>query len=130
MPSIDERREVSARLRELVAADFDDGEFYDRCEVEDVLGLATDDGAWFEAAGVRRLADLIELEERTCRVVTDIRALSQTQDMHVKSCSACGYVFGSEEHRQLLPGIDKRVAIKSVVIPNYCPSCGAKVVQR
>ena len=75
------------------------------------------------------LADLIEPEERTCRVVTDIRDLSQTQDMHTKSCSACGYVFGSEQHCQLLPGIDKRVAIKSVVIPNYCPSCGAKVIQ-
>lgn len=69
-----------------------------------------------------------EPEERTCRVVTDIRAFSQTQDMHVKSCSACGYVFGSEEHRQLLPGLDKRVAIGSVVIPNYCPNCGRRVV--
>lgn len=75
------------------------------------------------------LADLIEPEERTCRVVTDIRALSQTQDMHTKSCSACGYVFGSEVHTQLLPGLGERVAVDPVVIPNYCPNCGAKVIQ-
>lgn len=78
---------------------------------------------------VLALADLIEPEERTCQVVTGVRTCSQTQDMHVKSCSACGYVFGSEEHRQLLPGLDKRVAIDPVVIPNYCSNCGAKVVE-
>lgn len=129
MPTNDERREVAARLRELVADWFDDGEFYDRGEVEDVLGLATDDGAWYEAAGVRWLADLIEQEERTCRVVTEMRALSQTQDKHTKSCSSCGYAFGSEEHRQLLPGLGERVAINPVRIPKFCPNCGAKVVE-
>lgn len=75
------------------------------------------------------LADLIEPQERTCRVVTEVRALSLTQDMHAKSCSACGYVFGSEVHTQLLPGLGERVAVDPVVIPNYCPNCGAKVIQ-
>lgn len=77
-----------------------------------------------------RLADLIEPEpeERTCRVVTEMRALSQTQDKHAKSCSSCGYVFGSEEHRQLLPGLGERVAINPVRIPKFCPNCSAKVV--
>lgn len=74
------------------------------------------------------LAELIEPEERTCRVVTEVRALSLTQDMHTKSCSACGYVFGSEVHTQLLPGLGERVAVDPVVIPNYCPNCGARVV--
>ena len=127
----DERREVAAKLRELAqesARCGDDGVGKRACRV--LLGPRVDlldvVDAHFPLA---HLADLIEPEERRCRVVTDIRAFSQTQDMHVKSCSACGYVFGSERHCQLLPGIDKRVAIKSVVIPNYCPNCGAKVLQ-
>lgn len=62
-------------------------------------------GATSREKAVLALADLIEPEERTCRVVTEMRALSQTQDMHTKSCSSCGYVFGSEQHSQLLPGL-------------------------
>ena len=126
MPTNDERREVAAKLRE----PFDvlpQGRYYHAHYTLFGMGLyASSEGAL--RLGVRRLADLIEPEERTCRVVTDIRAFSQTQDMHVKSCSACGYVFGSEEHRQLLAGLGERVAIDPVAIPNYCPKCGAKVV--
>ena len=131
MVTDDERREVAAKLRELVADWFDDGEFYDRGEVEDVLGLATDDGAWYEAAGVRRLADLIEPEpERKCRVVTDKNAVSQTQEVHTKYCSKCSYVFGREQHRPLLPGLDEEIVLHAVQIPDYCPGCGAKVVEK
>lgn len=56
----EERREVAKRLRELDADDFGDGEYYDCGEVENALGLVTDDGAWYEADGVRRLANLID----------------------------------------------------------------------
>ena len=59
MATDDERREVARRLRELEVCEFD-GEFIDRGEVENVLGLVSDDGAWYEAEGVTRLADLIE----------------------------------------------------------------------
>lgn len=120
MPTNDERREVAAELREnrdpltpynLVDYIFDDPWNHDSGE---------------EVAA--RLADLIEPEERTCRVVTEMRALSQTQDMHTKSCSSCGYVFGSEQHSQLLPGLGERVAINPVRIPKFCPNCGARVV--
>ena len=107
MPTNDERREVAARLRELVADWFDDGEFYDRGEVEDVLGLATDDGAWYESAGVRRLADLIEPEERTCR-------MEPTGDGSVV-CSACRTEYTS---RWLHDG---------EYVERYCPNCGARV---
>lgn len=55
-----ERREVARRLRELESCSFDDGEYIDRGEVEGVLDLWCDDGAWYEEEGVMRLADLIE----------------------------------------------------------------------
>lgn len=55
----DERREVARRLRELEVCEFD-GEFIDCGEVENALGLVSDDGAWYEAERVTRLADLIE----------------------------------------------------------------------
>ena len=108
MPTNDERREVAAKLRELVADWFDDGEFYDRGEVEDVLGLATDDGVWYEAAGVRRLADLIEPEERTCR-------MEPTGDGSVV-CSACRTEYTS------------RWLHEGEYVERYCPNCGAMVV--
>ena len=146
MPTNDERREVAAKLRELPDIPSEMGTWEgglmfiepsradeaDYSQIHKVLfGCLPADimhPCDYEELHAR-LADLIEPEERRCRVVTDIRAFSQTQDMHVKSCSACGYVFGSEEHRQLLPGLDERFAIDSVVIPNYCPNCGAKVVE-
>lgn len=55
-----ERRDVARRLRELVPCLFDDGEYIDCGEVEEALGLVNDDGAWYKADGVMRLADLIE----------------------------------------------------------------------
>lgn len=58
--STEERREVARRLRELVPCLFDDGEYIDCGEVEEALGLVNDDGAWYKADGVMRLADLIE----------------------------------------------------------------------
>lgn len=105
MPTDDERREVAAKLRELVADWFDDGEFYDRGEVEDVLGLATDDGAWYEAAGVRRLADLMEPEERTCRIYDTDRGFKDSI-----RCDACQMTF----RRPWQPF-------------KFCPNCGRKV---
>lgn len=83
-----------------------------------------------ESAFLNRLADLIEPEpERTCRVVTDKNAVSQTQEVHTKHCSECSYVFGREQHRQLLPGLDEEFVLHAVQIPDYCPNCGAKVVE-
>ena len=59
MPTDEERREVAPKLRGLEVCKFD-GEFIDCGEVEDALGLVSDDGAWYEAEGVIRLADLID----------------------------------------------------------------------
>ena len=65
MISDKERREVARRLRELEVCEFD-GEFIDCGEVENALGLVSDDGAWYEAEGVTRLADLIEPSGHEC----------------------------------------------------------------
>lgn len=112
MPTNRERRGVAARLRELVADWFDNGEFYDRGEVEDVLGLATDDGAWYEAVGVRRLADLIEPEERTCRMTVLENARGNPKYFLMYVCSEC---HGAVVHDRYDPIY-------------YCPNCGARVV--
>lgn len=61
---------------------------------------------------------------RACHVVTKERRFSRTQTMVSKFCSSCGYCFGDEEHREMpFPGV-----LGKVKIPNYCPNCGAKVV--
>ena len=58
MISDEERREAARRLRGLEVCELD-GEFIDCGEVEDALGLVSDDGVWYEAEGVMRLADLL-----------------------------------------------------------------------
>ncbi len=126
-PTDDERREVAARLRRLSGHREVDKEF-----VHEALGLYMGecvDG--YDPVSVSELADLIEPEpERTCRVVTDKNAVSQTQEVHTKYCSRCSYVFGREQHRQLLPGLDEEFVLHAVQIPDYCPNCGAKVVEK
>lgn len=122
----DKRREVAARLRRLSGHREVDKEF-----VHEALGLYMGecvDG--YDPVSVSELADLIEPEpERTCRVVTDKNTVSQTQEIHTKYCSECSYVFGREQHRQLLPGLDEEFVLHAVKIPGYCPNCGAKVVE-
>ena len=72
MATDDERREVARRLRELEVCEFD-GEFIDCGEVENALGLVSDGGAWYEAEGVTRLADLIEPSEPKVRCVAEVK---------------------------------------------------------
>lgn len=67
--------------------------------------------------------------ERTCRVVAKERKISQTQTLVAKSCSSCGYVFGDEEVRPILPGLDETMVINGVAVPRYCPNCGARVTR-
>lgn len=126
MVTNEERREVAARLRRLSGHREVDKEF-----VHEALGLYMGecvDG--YDPVSVSELADLIEPEpERTCRVVTDKNTVSQTQEVHTKYCSRCSYVFGREQHRQLLPGLDEEFVLHAVQIPDYCPNCGAKVVE-
>lgn len=62
--------------------------------------------------------------ERTCRVEVERRKLSQTQTAVVKTCSGCGFEFGVEKENTL----PFEVTLNVVVPPNFCPNCGAKVV--
>lgn len=122
--SEEERHEVARRLRGLEHCLFDDGEYIDCGEVEIALGLVSDDGAWYEADGVNRLADLIEPQtERTCQIVSafDTDELDDIQegisfspdDTLAYMCKSCGFDFRYERG----------------LYPNYCPNCGAKMVQ-
>lgn len=63
--------------------------------------------------------------ERTCDVVFRSHEVSQTQTALVKSCSGCGFEFGTE----IKSTFPFEVKINSISIPNYCPNCGAKVIQ-
>lgn len=98
----DERRKIAADLREnrdpltpynLVDYIFDDPWNHDSGE---------------EVAA--RLADLIEPEERTCRVIMKWDGLDGRDPV----CSECGTYFDDKKwHEQ-----------------KFCPSCGAKVVEQ
>ena len=102
----DDRREVAARLRGLETAEFDEGgELCDRGEVEDALGLATDDAEWYGARGVRRLADLID--RPTCEMAREGEGFR---------CSACG-TFHDMSGFEEFPW-------------PHCPNCGAEVRHR
>ena len=83
---------------------------------------------WMESK-VRAIAAWNRRAERTCHVETTERRVSQTQTLVTKSCSACGYAFGDEEVRPILPGLDETMALDPVHVPSYCPHCGARVVE-
>ncbi len=104
MPTNDERREVAARLREFeqLRAAFKDSSI---CAFSDALGVGYMD--WEHICA--RLADLIEPEERTCR-------MEPTGDGSVV-CSACRTEYTS---RWLHDG---------EYVERYCSNCGAKVIQ-
>lgn len=109
----EERREVAARLRE----PFDvlpQGGYYHASHTLFGMGLyASSEGAL--RLGVRRLADLIEPEERTCRNMYEGAVKGPF------TCSACGEYSKTWYHM----GFGDMYAD----VPNFCPNCGAKVIQ-
>lgn len=125
------RQEIAHKLRECKPI-FD--YHYDKVGADSVLfilGLRYEDidRLEFSRSDVERLADLVESEkEYGCNIVIEEKKVSQTQTMIIKSCSSCGYVFGAEERRPIFPGFDEEITIGNVNIPNYCPQCGAKVI--
>ena len=98
MTSDEERRELAAKLRGIESYDMDGEELCDCAEVEGVLGLVSDDGAWYQADGVRKLAGLID------RPMT--RNLSEKPEF---VCELCGAVWPYD------------------LGFTHCPECGAEV---
>ena len=110
MISNEERREVAARLRMLASHKAADEEL-----VHDTLGLYRGENIeGYDTYGVMHLADLIEPEpERTCR--------NTTRHHHYGfECSECKWsAYEPNDY-----GND--VCFDDF---NYCPNCGAKVVE-
>lgn len=128
MVTNDERREVAARLRKMTPEWMGLGgwRFYlkPRLGISAIIQVTEGDPRNVSNA----LADLIEPEpERTCHAITTAKPFSQTHELHVKSCSSCGYIFESEAHRRMPPYYGEMGAIRATTLPNYCQCCGAKV---
>lgn len=132
MPTDEERREIAARLRELP---IDMYEVEERWEAEGLVTDCHDQTDYSLIHNVlfgclpaehmhpcdyeelhRRLADLIESEERTCHDVSF--------DSREFVCSWCGChidVLDIESEPTMWLG-------GSPIEPSFCPHCGAKVV--
>ena len=118
MPTNDERRAVAARLRWLTMAYKDVFGVY----VLNAIGLdfTNSRGTYCSNDSVRRLADLIEPEERTCRNTVG----KPFAGYRMFSCSECGAYLevDGDTDANLFAGGERPM-------PRYCPNCGAKVVQ-
>lgn len=102
-----ERREIAAKLRTLEPwAHFGTGEPITREEVEDVLGFEYSIGDSYDAAGVRRLADLIDRPTSKredagdywrcthCGALTRVDAVADSVGfVAVRCCGNCGREF-------------------------------------
>ena len=103
MPTNDERREVAARLRKIDLCDICNSDYY-LSVLEDAIGYEV--GKDWEVH--KRIADLIEpAPERTFMDVKDKGQFFK--------CSECG-------------AIEAEGGVGNYTL-NYCPSCGAKVVE-
>jgi hypothetical protein len=118
----EERREVAARLLEhartarwvsqACVLNYCIGEECVNFGIEGKFGIEGCEGCFNKS--LTRLADLIEPEaERTCRN-------EAAPSWHVFECSECGCV---------VCGGDERGHDSSKGAFNYCPNCGAKVVE-
>lgn len=121
----EERCEVAAELREL-AEDYEKVPAWDviaagelPAPVDDVF-MACGLGRAVHATEIcGRLADLIEPEERTCRISATGIVDSLGRSMY--RCSECGALM--EDDAIFFEGVDE------IDWFNYCPNCGAKVVE-
>lgn len=123
-PTSDERREVAENLRKL-AEDYEKvpawnviaaGEL--PAPIDDALMTCGVGRAFYATELCGRLADLIEPEERTCRIrLTDT---IDTLGQRMYQCSSCGY----------LTEVDVCFSDDGVEIEcfSFYPNCGAKVV--
>ena len=102
-PTADERREVAARLRELIYQyGMPDGERF-----HELLNMTIGDPSGYRTyvSTIQRLADLIEPEEGTCRMDTN----GSGEGLHQWWCSECGG------------------CTVAFTRPPFCSRCGARV---
>lgn len=104
-----ERREVAARLRSLDVHDWND--FMDEVDsLETAIGCSIGQD-WQDQDWWHRLADLIEPEpERTCKMIP---LVEKDDSIFFVKCSECREVLFARGGKHNC---------------NYCPNCGAKVV--
>lgn len=108
MPTNDERREVAENLRSMCACGCRYAEQFYELLNETVMG-EWDFHGFQDVAD--RLADLIEPEERTCRLTHD----AVHNDM---VCSSCGAWIDMVAYSEF----------EASGVMRHCPSCGARVV--
>lgn len=111
MPTNDERKQIAARLREHQHGDvgsptYEGGMIASWLRLKDALGAEGNDPQEDHTMMFGYLADLIEPEERTCRVVR------KTVDIDGERMTDYTCCFNQ-------PGWNN----------NYCPNCDAKVVE-
>ena len=109
MPSLDERREVAARLRRIAKGGAPEWATT-ACCIAELLG-EDDYPLWSGSEKLfDLLADLIEPEpERTCSIVDKYEGYASSHLRLLGRCSVCGNVIETEH--------------------NFCFRCGAKVVE-
>lgn len=118
MPSNDERREVAENLRNMMACGCRYAEQFYELLQETVM--RTEDFHSFDDVA-NRLADLIEPEERTCRMElcdTGEEFMPECREEYLM-CEHCKFVG---YYVQVNESADYWCAK-----PNYCPECGARV---
>ena len=112
MPSNDERREVAAWLKDVANAVLSDSAH------DDALGAIVRSLHPSEAPTnhevLLRLADLIEPEERTCRITENYRFACEISGAIYTTRFSCGHFM------------ENSVLINEI---NYCPNCGARVTE-
>lgn len=115
-PTNDERRDVAAKLREHIGKHLFTGQ-----DVEGIIGVQRSDfDALLADASYRRLAELIEPEERTCERGIEMFSHAYPNEIVCDSDCVSTYVF------PLTCGHE--VELLENKWPSYCPHCGARVV--
>lgn len=126
MATNEERREVAGYIRQIDCSGFtahsmDDGDGRSLlcAYIAEAVGVGHAP-YYFDAKPLcDRLADLIEPDERTCRIELSDFADSTGQKMH--RCSACGAL--TIDDACFFDNVDR------IEWFNFCPNCGAKVVE-
>ena len=125
MPTNEERREAAKLLRDLASECTSVSDF----DLAKALDLETIGSNSYCPESVFNLADLIEPEpENTCFPVIVKNDDKRFEDFYLVECSECKESFGSmffekekaEAFARSLP----------TYYMKYCPTCGAKVVER